>query len=121
MSNENDDLFDMLENEQLHMDAVVESEKREETGLERLLSRAFDINKVLESTKPLYEELDQLTVELRNQLGDNEVTLNGYAFKVEDNFAEKNTVFRPVGVKHFQLKIESLTERATKELKKKKK
>ena len=87
-----------------------------------IISRIAAIKAQLEAIKPLYEELDTLTVQLADSvpagtsfiLGDDTVTL-------VDNFAEKNTVFRPTGVKRFEVQIENTIEKLAKQAKRDKK
>jgi len=85
---------------------------------------------ILSANKPLYEKLDKLTLKLQSLVGAGavvRVTLsekqqmfihNGEAkfiapdqvVEVIDNFSEKNTVFRPAGVKRFEAKSISKQE-----------
>lgn len=77
-----------------------------------IAGRIVAIKAQLELQKPLYEELDNLTLELKAIVGvDAEVMANGSFVTVVDNFAEKNTVFRPAGVKHFDVSLETFQER----------
>ena len=77
------------------------------------LARILDIQAELDARKALYEELDNLVLELR-AAGFTSTDLNGMRMELVDNFAEgKNTVFRPAGVKRFEMDIEP-TEKALK-------
>ena len=86
---------------------------------EQVLARIIQIKATLDNNKPLYEELDQLVLSLKGRIGtDKEVIFGGKALTVVDNFSEKNTVFRPCGVKRFDLDMEDLAEREAKVAKK---
>ena len=106
-------------------------------------ARLIALKAIMEANKPLYEEIDRLILELKDAMGvgqflvtlseqeslllhNGEVTLlaSEQVVNVIDNFAEKNTVFRPAGVKRFDATNESLLEfnaRAEKAKKKAKK
>jgi hypothetical protein len=88
----------------------------------------------LDSVKPLYEQLDRLTLLLNKIMaltGQAEVFVQEQAVilpsgahlvaeqyvKVVDNFSEKNTIFRPAGVKRFEAAFETVVERQVKEQK----
>lgn len=103
--------------------------------------RLIQLKGILESNKPLYEELDRLTLELKDIMGTTAFPVNlteketmymhndevkflaqNQIITVNDNFAEKNTVFRPAGVKRFEATLETAEEfrlRLEKEAKKK--
>lgn len=103
--------------------------------------RVIQLKALLDSNKPLYEELDRLTLELKTAMGVGSIplTLNeketmymhndevkflaqNQVVTIVDNFAEKNTVFRPAGVKRFEVSLETAEEykiRLDKEAKKK--
>lgn len=77
------------------------------------LARAVEIKAQLESVKPLYEELDAVTMRASEALRlSKTVDVNGVKVTLIDNFESKNTVFRPVGVKRFELSVESVEEYA---------
>ena len=76
--------------------------------ISRKLFRIMYLKQKLESVKPLYEEIDRLTMELvsAKKLPKALVLGKDYvAVELVDNFAEKNTVFRPAGVKRFEIKF----------------
>lgn len=103
--------------------------------------RVIQLKAALDANKPLYEELDRLTLELKGVMGvgaipvrlteqetmymhNNEVKFLApeQVVSIVDNFAEKNTVFRPAGVKRFEASLETTQEynlRLEKEAKKK--
>jgi hypothetical protein len=80
--------------------------------MEDKLKRALEIKKILDANKPLYDELEAITVELASQQAGTSVpvVVDGYYFSIVDNFAEKNTVFRPAAVKRFEMKIQTEEE-----------
>jgi hypothetical protein len=85
----------------------------------KLVARLAEVEAVLDVTKKLYAERDELTLKLKEMVGiDYEVSSGDIVFKVVDNFAEKNTVFRPAGVRRFDLVTDSLSARMIKEMKK---
>jgi len=92
--------------------------------------RVIQLKAILDANKPLYEELDRLTLELNETMGVGTipVTLNeketmymhndevkflspNQMLTIVDNFAEKNTVFRPAGVKRFEASVETAEAR----------
>lgn len=74
--------------------------------LNQALRRALEIMDLLKAQKPLYAELDELTVELE-RLGLSDVEFpDGRTVRLVDNFAESNTQFRPAGIKRFELRVE---------------
>lgn len=105
------------------------------------LARVIQLKAVLDANKPLYEELDRLTLELKDVMGVGSLAINlteeetmymhnnemkflapNQVVTIVDNFAEKNTVFRPAGVKRFEASLETIEEynlRLEKEAKKK--
>ena len=70
----------------------------------RLVKRAYAISKQLDEVKPLYNELDQITQALLTvdalKKGN---ALEHYGVAIVDQFTEKNTVFRTVGIQRFKL------------------
>ncbi len=78
-------------------------------NLLKTLSRVIDIQKELDLRKELHAELDRLTLELE-AAGFTETTLADLHIELVDNFAEKNTCFRPAGVKRFELDVEPLAK-----------
>lgn len=76
---------------------------------EELLERARDLQERIASVKPLYSELDALVLELVRRGWRESALANSIEARLVDNFvdpktgAPKNTVFRPAGVKRFEL------------------
>jgi len=68
------------------------------SDVKKLAEEAKKIITKLEAVKPLYSKLDELTLALKKE------DLSEFKLQVVDNFAEKNVVFRPVGVKRFEIK-----------------
>jgi hypothetical protein len=64
----------------------------------KLAIEAQNIMSSLEDVKKLYGRLDEITMLLKGE------DLSGVSLVVIDNFAEKNVVFRPAGVRRFELK-----------------
>lgn len=71
---------------------------------DELIKQALDLVARLEERKALYAELDAVTLALRD-CGFVSTELDGLTLSLVDNFAEGNTVFRPAGVKRFELKV----------------
>lgn len=91
-----------------------------------IVNRIAEIKNTLESVKPLYDELDELTGELGEVAEVNQTlaTNDGRFVTLIDNFADKNTVFRPAAVKRFDVELltgEELAKKAEKLAKKAKK
>lgn len=79
------------------------------------LKRVLEITQELEVRKALYAELDALVLELQ-AAGFASVTLDGQRVTLQDNFAGgKNTVFRPAGVKRFEVTVEPEEKAAKRE------
>lgn len=77
------------------------------------LKRILDITEELEVRKLLYAELDAIVLELQRD-GFISADLGLLRMELVDNFDEgKNTVFRPAGVKRFEVTVEPI-ERALK-------
>lgn len=64
----------------------------------KLCVEAQNILSAVEDYKKLYQRLDEITLELQGQ------ELAGTGLALIDNFAEKNVVWRPAGVRRFELK-----------------
>ena len=78
-----------------------------------ITARIVDLSSQIESMKPLYEELDALTLQLKNLVKEGVRVVDAdtrYSVTVEDNFAEKNTIYRAQAAKRFQAKVESAEE-----------
>ena len=81
-------------------------------------TRIIEIKKAIEAQKALYEELEGLVLALKAHIGtDNELSVGGQHLLIVDNFAEKNTVYRPAAVKRFDLKMVSFEDRVESEAK----
>lgn len=86
-----------------------------------LAVRLTQIEDILEGCKPLYEEKDTITLQLNALVGtgpDKSIFVGDKVITVIDNFADKNTVFRPAAVKRIEAKVEGV-EAYGKRLKKK--
>ncbi len=69
-----------------------------------IADRINEIKKALEAQKPLYGELDELIIELSGIAEVNtSFSAGGNFVTLVDNFQSKNTVFRPVGVKRYDV------------------
>jgi len=78
-------------------------------------SRLAEIESALGLMKKLYEEKEQLTLQLKELVGtEQEVVVGDMIIKVVDNFAEKNTVFKAAAVKRYDLEVDSLYARQVK-------
>lgn len=74
-------------------------------GNESKLKRVIELQAEIEVRKALYDELDKLTLELQAE-GFKHAELEGLVVDLVDNFADgRNTVFRPAGVKRFEMKV----------------
>jgi hypothetical protein len=86
----------------------------------RLAERAIEVQAKLDSAKPLYDELDQIAMQLKDMLGtgtSKALFVAEKAVTVVDNFAESNVMFRPSACRRFELKVEDM-EKFVKRLKK---
>lgn len=73
------------------------SKKLTKKQVTELLVEAENIQATLTEYKALYARLDEITASLIGQ------ELDG-KWVIVDNFADRNCVFRPVGVRRFELK-----------------
>lgn len=85
------------------------SDKKISNSLKDKLARASELSQALANYKLLWAEFDEVVGELIDE-GFVEAVFNGEQFALKDNFLDKegnpkNTVFRPAGVKRFELKI----------------
>lgn len=81
-------------------------------NLNSVLARLAEVQSALDLMKKLYEEKEALTMQLKELVPvGQEVSHGDYIFSVVDNFAEKNTVFRPAAVKRFDLEVDSVLAR----------
>ena len=113
-------------------DALANKEQMTDLALDKRAKaiRLIQIKAVLDANKPLYDELDRLTLDLKDTMGVGSFNVNLDASKeamymhnnevkflapnqvitIVDNFSEKNTVFRPAGVKRFEASLETTEE-----------
>lgn len=78
--------------------------KASDKDVGRLVKRAYAISKQLDEVKPLYGELDEITHALLNvQALKKNGALEKYGVAIVDQYAEKNTAFRTVGIQRFKL------------------
>ncbi len=71
----------------------------------KLIERAIDIQKKIDSLKVLYDELDAITETLRKSRFKSSSTVSHNVFLI-DNFANKNHAFRTTSIRRFELRIE---------------
>lgn len=76
----------------------------DEMDIARKLKRAVEIHLDLEKVKPLYKELDEITLDLV-KTGKTDFESLGIKCQIVDNFLDKNTCYRMAFVKRFELKI----------------
>lgn len=77
------------------------------TQTKQILARVIELQRELDIRKDLYTELDMLTLQLQDE-GFKDAVLEGLTVTLVDNFLEQNTVFRPAGVKRFELKVKKV-------------
>lgn len=75
------------------------------TEIKKLVERAEEISLMLEAAKPLYKELDAITMALVGE-GITSYNENGLQMLIVDNFVKQNTCFKVAGVKRFEMKLE---------------
>ena len=95
--------------------------QQQESEAVRIASGIAKIKAMIDTVKPLYNLVDELTLQLKEIVGVNgEVEIPEQVFMfnekamftaaqkitVVDNFESKNTVFRPVGVKRYEVKCD---------------
>lgn len=88
-----------------------------EEKTKRLASTIISINATLESIKPLYTELDQAVIELKEIIGLNMLYVESgthIAVQIVDEFAEKNTIWRIQKSQRYIAKLETLADRKAK-------
>lgn len=66
-----------------------------------LVDRARAISKQLDEVKPLYNELDEITFALLNA----KESLAVYGATLVDRFAAKNTAFKTVGIRRWEIEF----------------
>lgn len=64
----------------------------------KLAVEAQNLMSAVEDYKKMYQRIDEITLILQGE------DLSGTGLSVIDNFAEKNVVWRPAGVRRFELK-----------------
>jgi hypothetical protein len=64
----------------------------------KLAVEAQNLMSAVEDYKKMYQRIDEITLILQGE------DLSGTGLAVVDNFAEKNVVWRPAGVRRFELK-----------------
>lgn len=69
-----------------------------------ILRRVIQIHEELEVRKALYDELDMLIIQLQAE-GFVSAEIDGLLIQLVNNFETTNTVFRPAGVKQFEVKV----------------
>lgn len=74
--------------------------------VKRIVQKILKIQAKLDQVKPLYQELDDLTVRLADA-NVKEVKEGDVVIHIVDNFATKNTAFKATGVKRFEAKIKA--------------
>lgn len=74
--------------------------------LKTLMAKAAEIKAKLDAVKPLYDEMDKLTMQIAELTQPGEYEIPDYEVTLVDNFAQKNVCFRPAAVRRFELKIE---------------
>lgn len=75
-----------------------------EEQIAQILTRLETIEMLIDSSKMLYKERDELT-DLLRKLNFTEMTRDGKSFKLTDNFADKNTCYRMAFVRRWEIKI----------------
>ncbi len=70
----------------------------------KLLDRVLEIQKELDKAKPLYREMDELVTQLSKKRKKS-FTYRDRVISVVDNYAKKNTVFKTVGIRRFDISI----------------
>lgn len=86
-----------------------------EVKKQRLLNGIITLHQRIEAIKPCYEELDKLTLELKDLVGVESYVIEDRTLigvQVVDNFAEKNTAFRVASIQRFKAEIETADKRA---------
>lgn len=78
------------------------SEKK--THVFALVRRAIRLHRQIEELKDTYKKMDAVTEKLV-EMGFKTAVEGRYEVMLVDNFAEKNTSFKAVGIRRFELKI----------------
>ena len=72
--------------------------KPKQDAIGPLVKEALQVLEALDGAKELYKRMDEITLLLKGK------NLAGTGLEMVDNFSEKNVVFRPAGVRRFELK-----------------
>lgn len=72
-------------------------------GIKAKYARAAEILAQLEKVKPLYSELDEITIFLQST-GTANFEVDGVHFTIIDNFINKNSVFKATAIRRFEIK-----------------
>jgi hypothetical protein len=81
-------------------------------SIEQILKRLSEVESTIQLLKQLYDEKERLTLQLMEKVGvGQEVQEGDYLFKVVDNFASKNVMFKSAAVRRFDLEVDSLSAR----------
>ena len=67
----------------------------------KMVERARAITRQLDEVKPLYQELDEITLALTNV---RHALHPKHGIVIVDNFKERNTQFKTVGIRRFEIK-----------------
>lgn len=87
------------------LDGIVNTKEMEKKiEVEALLDRAILLTSKIEKYKEFYKELDEITEKLRD-LKFVSMIYKNKPIHIEDNFKDKNCVFRVTGVRRFEIKI----------------
>lgn len=71
----------------------------------KLVKRAIALKAKIDSLGALYDELDEITLELKKSRFKSSETRSHAVFLI-DNFADKNHAFRTTSIRRFELRIE---------------
>tara|TARA_R110002167_G_scaffold44097_1_gene132952 strand:- start:3178 stop:3438 length:261 start_codon:yes stop_codon:yes gene_type:complete len=73
-----------------------------------LIKRAKRLADRLEKNKELYKKQEKVIGQILELNLEGVVKIDDYQMTVKDNFAEKNSAFRPAAFKRFELKFEEI-------------
>lgn len=108
--------MESLKNGTSLLSAVVQNIDETQQKTDAVVQRLAEIESVLATVKKLYEEKEQLVLQLKETVPvGQEVVYGDYIFSVVDNFTEKNVVFRPAAVRRYDLDVDSVLARKLKE------
>jgi len=77
--------------------------------IEEKLEKLIELTEALEARKALYDELDKVTLELR-EAGFHHAILHGKEITLRDNFSEKNVQWRMAAVRRFEAIVKDVKE-----------